>query len=146
MLMCNFMNILDSMVLHTCTRIMENRSHFLDDIYKHNQISTFLLWKCYVLLMLAESGFMNNNFQHLWYNIQNVDGLFLPLTLYVLNFSAGTKTYIYIYVIPSHWHDTGNWNPSFSKTRTCLFHVAHIMAADDLAMQGARASAAMILT
>ena len=49
------------------------------------------------------------------------------------------------YVIPPHWH-TGSRNPSPSKTRTCLFYTANIMAADVLATQGARASATMILT
>ena len=32
------------------------------------------------------------------------------------------------------------------KTRSCLFHMVSIMAADDLTTQGVRASAAMILT
>ena len=50
------------------------------------------------------------------------------------------------YVIPPCWHDTGNWNPSLSKTRTYLFYIVNIMAADVLATQGARASATMILT
>ena len=48
------------------------------------------------------------------------------LTLYMLNFSEGTKTYIYFYVIPPHWHDTGSWNPSSSKTRTYLFYIVNI--------------------
>ena len=30
-------------------------------------------------------------------------------TLNVLNFSEGTQTYIYIYVIPLHWYGTGSW-------------------------------------
>ena len=32
------------------------------------------------------------------------------------------------------------------KNRTCIFHKANIMVADDLATEGARASTAMILT
>ena len=40
----------------------------------------------------------------------------------------------------------GSWNSSLSKTRTCLFYIINIMAADVLATQGARASATMILT
>ena len=47
-------------------------------------------------------------------------------------------------VIPPHWHDTGSWNPSSSKTRTYIFYIVNIMAADDLVTQGARASATMI--
>ena len=68
------------------------------------------------------------------------------LTLYMLNFSAEPIICIYNFYIPPHWQDIGSWNPSSCKTRTCLFHTANIMAADDLATQGARTSAAMILT
>ena len=69
------------------------------------------------------------------------------LTLYVLNFSEGTKTYKFtFYVIPPHWHDTGSWNPSSSKTRTYLFYIVNIMGAVVLATQGTRVSAIMILT
>ena len=50
------------------------------------------------------------------------------------------------YIIPPHWHDTGSWNPSPCKTRTCQFYIVNIMVADVLATQGARASATMILT
>ena len=50
------------------------------------------------------------------------------------------------YVTPSHWHDTGNWNPSSSRTRTYLFYKINIMGADVLATQWARASATMIFT
>ena len=53
---------------------------------------------------------------------------------------------ITFYVFPPHWHNTGSWNPSFCKTRKCLFYINNIMAADDLATQGARASATMLLT
>ena len=51
-----------------------------------------------------------------------------------------------IAVIPPYWQYTGSWNPFSCKTRTCLYHIAYIMAADDLAPCVARASAAMILT
>ena len=51
-----------------------------------------------------------------------------------------------IYIIPPSWIDTGSWNPSSCKTRSCLFCIVNIMAADGLATQGARASAAMLLT
>ena len=40
-------------------------------------------------------------------------------------------------IISWHWGGTDNWNASFVKTHN---------AADDLATQGARASAAMIVT
>ena len=46
----------------------------------------------------------------------------------------------------SHWHNTGSWNPSSCKTMTYVFYIVKIMAVDDLAMQGARASATIILT
>ena len=68
------------------------------------------------------------------------------LTLYMLIFSEGTKHISTFHVIPPYWHDTGNWNHSSWKTRTCLIHIANIMAADDLVTQRARASTAMILT
>ena len=67
------------------------------------------------------------------------------LALYMLNFSEGSKHLFTFYVIPPHWHDTGSWNHSWCETRTCLFYITNIMAADDLVTQGARTSAAMIL-
>ena len=48
------------------------------------------------------------------------------------------------YVIPQHWYDIGSWNPFSSKTMIYLFYIANIMAADVLAMQGAKASTAML--
>ena len=36
-------------------------------------------------------------------------------------------------VISPHWYDTGSWNPSSNKTRTYLFYIVNIMAADVLA-------------
>ena len=51
-----------------------------------------------------------------------------------------------ISIIHPHWHDTGSWNPFSCKTRTCLFNISNIVAADDQAMQGDRTSAAMLLT
>ena len=42
--------------------------------------------------------------------------------------------------------DTGGWNLSSDKTRAYLDYIVSIMTADDLATQGARASAAMIMT
>ena len=55
----------------------------------------------------------------------------LSLTLYMLNFSEGKKHIFTFYVIPPRWHDTGSWNPSLSKTRTCLFYMVNIMAVGD---------------
>ena len=66
-------------------------------------------------------------------------------TLYMLNFSEGTKTCTFC-VIPPHWHGTCSWNPFSSKTRTYLFYIVNIMGADVLAIQGARASATMLFT
>ena len=60
-------------------------------------------------------------------------------------FSRNTNMFT-IHIIPPLCHDTGCWNPFLSKTSTCLVDMANIMAPDDLVMQGARASAAMILT
>ena len=49
-------------------------------------------------------------------------------------------------IISQHWDGTGSWNTSSWKTRTCLSCVIKTMAADDPATQGARLSAAMVLT
>ena len=63
------------------------------------------------------------------------------------NFFRGNLKHIFIfYVIPPHLYDTGGWNLSSTKTRTCPFYIVNIMAAGVLATQGARTSAAMILT
>ena len=48
-------------------------------------------------------------------------------------FSVGTKRLFTFYVIPPYWHDTGNWNPSSSKTSTYLSYIANIMGVDVLA-------------
>ena len=48
------------------------------------------------------------------------------------------------YLIAPHWHDTGSWNLSSCKTRTSLFNIVNITAADDPATQRARTSATMI--
>ena len=68
------------------------------------------------------------------------------LTLCLLFFQREHKHIFTFYVIPPHWFDTGSWNPSSSRTGTYLFYLVNIMAADVLVMQGARASATMILT
>ena len=63
-------------------------------------------------------------------------------------FRDNKKSYVFTFhVIPPHWHDTGSWNPSSSKTRTyhVLSYIVIIMDADVLVTQGARASATMIL-
>ena len=50
------------------------------------------------------------------------------------------------HVFHPHWYDTGGCNLFSSKTRTYLFYIVNIMAADVLATQGARASSTMVLT
>ena len=49
-------------------------------------------------------------------------------------------------VISQNWDVTGSWNPSSLKTRTCGSCIGNTIAADVLAMQGAKASAAMGLS
>ena len=51
-----------------------------------------------------------------------------------------------IYIIPAHWQDIGSWNSSPYEAGTYQFYVVNIMGADALAMQGATASATMILS
>ena len=55
-----------------------------------------------------------------------------------VNFSAETFTCIYNSILPPHWHAKGSWNHSFFKTGTHLVGIVNIIAADDLATQGAR--------
>ena len=61
-------------------------------------------------------------------------------------FRGNIKHIFTFYVIPPHWYDTGGWNPSSHKTRTNPFYIVNIMATGVLATQGARTSAAMMLT
>ena len=81
---------------------------------------------------------------HIWIAIMSHDTNYKS-TLYVLSFSEEHKHDLTFYVIPPHWFDTGSWNPSSCKARTYVLYLVNIMAADDLAMQGARASETMIL-
>ena len=61
-------------------------------------------------------------------------------------FRGNIKHIFTFYDIPTHWYDTGGWNPSSNKTRTYPFYIINIMTVGVLATQGARTSAAMILT
>ena len=56
------------------------------------------------------------------------------------------EIYKLISLIPSHWNDPCNWNPTLWKSRSCLSDIVNSMSADDLVMQGPRASVAMVLT
>ena len=53
--------------------------------------------------------------------------------------------HIFIYIIPWYWNVRCYWYSPSVKTITFPFHLANSMAVDDLATQGARASATMIL-
>ena len=61
-------------------------------------------------------------------------------------FRGNIKHIFTFHIIPPYWYDTGGWNPSSHKTRTYPFYIVNIMAAGVLVTQGARTSAAMILT
>ena len=61
-------------------------------------------------------------------------------------FKRNPNLYLHFFFISAHCEDTNNWNLSSWKTMACLFQIASIVTADDLATQGARASAAIILT
>ena len=50
----------------------------------------------------------------------------------------GNKNVSTIYIIPPHWHDKGNLNPSSCKIGTYPFCTVNIMGADVLATQGTR--------
>ena len=45
-------------------------------------------------------------------------------------------------IVTQNWHGAYSWNPSLWKTRTCIVNTT---AANDLWMQGSRASAAIVL-
>ena len=52
-----------------------------------------------------------------------------------------------IFALSYHsWTLTHNWTISSSKTKTLLSYMANVLAADDLVMQGARASTSMVMT
>ena len=57
-----------------------------------------------------------------------------------------TKYIFTFFMISQHWYGTDSWNLSSWKTRTCFYCKVNTMAADGLAMQGARSSSAMVLT
>ena len=61
-------------------------------------------------------------------------------------FRGNIKHTFTFYFIPPHWYDTRCWNPSLNKTRIYSFYIVNSTAAGVQAMQGANASAAMILT
>ena len=50
-----------------------------------------------------------------------------------LVFQREHKRIFTFFVISPHGYDTGSWNPSSNKTRTYLFYIVNIMAADVLA-------------
>ena len=111
-------------------------------------------------------AYATHNFTYLvrgpFVSIMHNDGWLLPLPghnqarywlpcLIFLNllrakFFRGTKHIFTFYVIPLYLFGTGSWNPSSSKTRTYLFYIVNIIAADVLVTKGAMASATMILT
>ena len=49
-------------------------------------------------------------------------------------FRGNIKHIFTFHVISPHWYDAGSLNPSSNKTRTYLFYIVNIMAADVLAM------------
>ena len=59
------------------------------------------------------------------------------LTLYLIFFQREHKHTFTYCVISPHWYDACSWNPHSNKTRTYLFYIVNIMAADVLATQGA---------
>ena len=76
-----------------------------------------------------------------WLAIINVfKWSFLPCinSLRAKLFRGNIKHIFTFHVIPLHWYDTGDWNPSSNKTRTYPFYIVNIIAAGVLATQGAR--------
>ena len=50
----------------------------------------------------------------------------------------------FVYIISPQCQDTSGWNTSSCETQTRLFYIVNIIAADDLATQGAKSSATII--
>ena len=65
----------------------------------------------------------------------------MPNVLFIL-----THCLLNLNCLRQQWESTYNWNLSSWKTRTPLYYIFDIMPTDDLDTQGARASAAMVLT
>ena len=61
-------------------------------------------------------------------------------------FGGNIKNTFAYFIIFQHWYGAGSANSSSWKTRTGLYYIVEIIAADDLATQGDSASAAMTLT
>ena len=74
----------------------------------------------------------------------NIGGL-LTISIFIQNTLIFSPIFS-SYTISLHWVGTGRLEPSWWKTRTCLFYIVNIVAVDDLQKQGARASAAKLLT
>ena len=68
------------------------------------------------------------------------------LTLYMLFFYQNHKHMFIIFNIAPHWHDTGGWDFPLVRQGLAFFTSADIMASNDLATQGAKLSAPMVLT
>ena len=87
---------------------------------------------CHILKVLEKAG------------IVQIVCAFNPL--HAKSFRGNIKHIFSFHVIPLLWYDTGGWNPSSNKTMTYPFYIVNIIAPGGLATQGARTSAAMILT
>ena len=60
------------------------------------------------------------------------------------SFSTDMIKYVFVFsIIFQYWDGTGSCNPSLWKRGTCLPYIVNFMVANDLAVQGTRASAAM---
>ena len=75
-----------------------------------------------------------------------IDGNGIPPILNPLHAGLFWRNMFASSIISHQWDGAGCWNPSTWKTMTSLSYMFNTMAADDLATQGARSSAAMILT
>ena len=92
-----------------------------------------------------ETALQSNTVSH-WLGANPESALQLYQSFICQIFQKKPKHVFAIYMIPPHWHGTSSWNPSSCKTGTYLYYIVNIMADDDLAMKGDRASATMIFT
>ena len=68
------------------------------------------------------------------------------LTLIVMNVFEEIQKHFEFSIFSQHWNNAGNWNSCSWRTKTLLPSRVNIVAAAVLVSQGARASAAMLLT
>ena len=93
---------------------------------------------------ICESGWLTGSVWNIPCNMDiNWQDKFVPCWIYLRK-----HKYVHAFsIVSQYWDGTDSWNFSSWKSRACLPCTVNTMAADDLATQGAKASAAhLVLT